>query len=156
ANSSHKVVDGRAWRGRRIVPSRERSRMKRSVPAALGAMMLGAALTLPLLGPALAATEAHRVQSGSSQLQKIDRSLLDAKGPIDVVLKLAGYPLAAANGPDARTSGSRMSHAQQVAYSQKLRRDQDSVLARVLALGGKEIGRVHIAYNAALVRIDAS
>ena len=130
--------------------------MKRSFPAALGSMMLGAFLMLPLFDLAHAATDAHRVQGVSPQLQKIDRSLLDAQGPVDVVVQLSGQPLAVANGPDSRSAGGRMNRGQQIAYSQKLRRDQDAVLARVLALGGKEIGRVHIAYNAALVRIDAS
>jgi subtilisin family serine protease len=130
--------------------------MRRSIPAALGSMMLGAVLTLPFADLVHAAAGALRVQSDSSQLRRIDRSLLDAQGPIDVVVQLAGEPLAVANGPDARHGGGRLNRGQQIAYSQKLRRDQDSVLARVLALGGKEIGRVQIAYNAALVRIDAS
>jgi subtilisin family serine protease len=130
--------------------------MKRSTPAALGSMMLGAVLTLPLINAARAATDAHRVQSASPQLRKIDRSLLDSTGTIDVVVQLAGDPLVVANGPDAHARGGRMNRAQQMAYSQKLRRDQDAVLARVARLGGKEIGRVQIAYNAALVRIDAS
>ena len=130
--------------------------MRRSIPAALGSMMLGALLTLPLVDLANAATDAHRVQGDSPQLRRIDRSLLDAKGPVDVVVQLAGEPLAVANGPDSHFGGGRMTRAQQIAYSQRLRREQDAVLARVLALGGKEIGRVHIAYNAALVRIDAS
>ena len=130
--------------------------MKRSIPAALGSMMLGALLTLPLVDLANAATDAHQVQGASPELKRIDRSLLEAKGTVDVVVQLSGEPLAVANGQDARLSGGRMNRAQQIAYSQRLRREQDAVLARVLALGGKEIGRVHIAYNAAFVRIDAS
>lgn len=130
--------------------------MKRSIPAALGSMMLGAILALPLMDLAHAATDARRVQSDASQIRRIDRSILDAQGPIDVVVQLAGEPLAVANGPGARLGRSRMNRGQQIAYSQKLRRDQDDVLAKVLALGGTEIGRVQIAYNAALVRIDAS
>jgi subtilisin family serine protease len=129
--------------------------MKRSIPAVLGSMMLGAVLTLPLIDLAHAATDAHRVQGVSPRLQKIDRALLDTQGPVDVVVQLAGEPLAVANGPDARTAGGRMNRAQQIAYAQRLRREQDAVLAKVLSLGGKEIGRVLIAYNAALVRIDS-
>src|SRR5262245_38691999 len=128
--------------------------MKRSIPAALGSMMLGAVLTLPLVDVAQATT--RRVQGVNPHLQKIDRAILDTQGPVDVVVQLSGDPLAVANGPDARISGGRMNRAQQIAYAQRLRREQDAVLAKVLALGGKEIGRVLIAYNAALVRIDAS
>jgi len=127
--------------------------MKRSIPAALVSMMLGAVLTFPLIDAAVAASV--RVQGVSPHLQKIDRALLDTQGPVDVVVQLSGEPLAVANGPDSRTAGGRMSRGQQIAYAQRLRREQDAVLAKVLALGGKEIGRVLIAYNAALVRIDA-
>src|SRR5438128_7404217 len=98
--------------------------MKRSIRAALGSMIVGALLTLPLIDLASAATETHRVQGASPQLRRIDRSLLDAKGPVDVVVQLAGVPLAVANGVDAHTSGGRMNRGQQIAYSQKLRREQ--------------------------------
>jgi len=49
-----------------------------------------------------------------------------------------------------------MSRAQQITHSQQIRRDQDALLAKVLAMGGKEIGRVRMAYNAAIVRVDAA
>jgi len=130
--------------------------MKRSIPTALGSMMLGAVLTLPLIDLAHAATDARRVQGVTPQLQKIDRAILDTQGPVDVVVQLSGEPLSVANGLDARIAGGRMNRAQQIAYAHRLRREQDAVLAKVLALGGKEIGRVLVAYNAALVRIDAS
>ncbi len=130
--------------------------MRRTFARAFGSMMLGVLLTLPMIDPVLAATDARRVQAVSPRLQKIDRALLGTQGPVDVVVQLAGDPVAVANGPDARVAGGRLNRAQQIAYAQKLRRAQDAVLAKVFALGGKEIGRVLMAYNAALVRIDAS
>jgi len=129
--------------------------MKPSIPAVLGSMFLGAALTLPITDPANAAAGGRRLQTPYFAL-KIDRSLLNASGPVDVIVQLSGEPLAVANGPDARREGGRLNRAQQIAHSQKIRSDQDAVLAKVIALGGKEIGRVRIAYNAAIVRIDAS
>ncbi len=132
--------------------------MKPSIAGALGSLLLGAALAMPLANRANAEGGAQRVGTTGASLpsQKLDSSLLNAKGTVEVIVQLAGEPLAVANGPDSHISGGRMNRAQQVAYSSRLRREQDAVLARVLALGGQEVGRVHIAYNAAIVRIDAS
>jgi subtilisin family serine protease len=122
-------------------------------------MVLGAALSLPMSfsEAATRAVDLSRLAIGGGTIAKrIDPALLKAKGSVDVVVQLAGVPLALANGENARREGGLLNRAQQVAHSQSIRKSQDDVLARVLALGGQEIARVRIAYNAAIVRIDAS
>jgi subtilisin family serine protease len=87
--------------------------------------------------------------------RKLDRELFGATGEVDVVVQLAGAPLVVANGENARRVGGLLSKEQQKAHSRNVSRSQDDMLARLLALGGREIGRVRIAYNAVIVRIDA-
>lgn len=88
--------------------------------------------------------------------RKIDPALSGVKGEVDVVVQLAGKPLAVANGQNAKRLGGLLSKAQQRAYGAGLARDQDAMLARLLALGGREIARTRIAYNSVIVRIDAA
>jgi len=123
--------------------------------ARLGSLILGVLLTLAVSGMAHSTASTRRLQSPASAF-KLDQSLARSRGSVDVIVQLAGQPLAVMNGVDARRGGGRLNRVQQIAYSQQLRRAQDAVVSRVLALGGKEIGRVRIAYNAAIVRIDAS
>jgi len=134
--------------------------MKPSIPAFLGSMILGAALILPVTDAALAAADSGRLAklaaTGAVAGGRVDSQLAKATGPVDVVVQLSGAPLAIANGENARREGGLLSRAQQIAHSQQVRKSQDDVLAKVIALGGKEIARVRIAYNAAIVRIDAS
>src|SRR5690606_37940309 len=88
-------------------------------------------------------------------LSKIDESLANATGEVDVIVQLSEPPLAVANGENARRVGGRFNRAQQIAHSAKVRAEQDALHAQLLALGGREIGRVRIAYNAVIVRIAA-
>lgn len=87
---------------------------------------------------------------------KLDPSLSDAQGEVDVVVQLAGAPLAIANGKNSRRVGGLLTPAQQRAHSSKVTRDQDATLARLLSLGGREIARTRIATNAVIVRIDSA
>ncbi|HNR21574.1 MAG TPA: S8 family serine peptidase [Steroidobacteraceae bacterium] len=87
--------------------------------------------------------------------RKIDPSLADVKGEIDVIVQLAGKPLAVANGQNSKSLGGLLNRQQQRVHSATLSRDQDAMLARLLALGGREVGRTRIAYNSVIVRIDA-
>ena len=80
-------------------------------------------------------------------LAKIDASLGSASGEVEVVIRLAGEPLAIANGPNAKRIGGLMSRAQQMEHSAKARRDQSATMARIAALGGTELGRVRVAYT---------
>lgn len=133
--------------------------MKSSVHAFLGSIVLGAALTLPVTfsEAATGAADLSRLQLSSPVTgSRIDSELLKATGTLDVVVQLSGLPLALVNGENARREGGIMNRAQQMAHSQKIRKAQDDVLAKVIALGGQEIARVRIAYNAAILRIDAS
>ncbi|HQX48109.1 MAG TPA: hypothetical protein PK555_11975, partial [Steroidobacteraceae bacterium] len=87
--------------------------------------------------------------------RKIDPALSGVKGEVDVIVQLAGQPLAVANGQNAKRLGGLLTHAQQRAHGATLARDQDAMLARLLALGGREIARTRIAYNSVIVRIDS-
>ena len=118
-------------------------------------MILGGLLALAITQAAHSTASTRRLQIPASAF-KLDQSLAGTRGAVDVIVQLTGQPLAEMNGVDARRSGGRLNRVQQIAYSQQLRREQDAVLSRVLALGGKEIGRVRVAYNALMVRIDAS
>ena len=89
-------------------------------------------------------------------LAKVDSSLGSASGDVEVVIRLVGEPLAIANGPNAKRIGGVMSRAQQREHSAKVRRDQTATMARIAALGGTELGRVRVAYNALIVRVDAA
>ncbi|MGH8286443.1 MAG: S8 family serine peptidase [Steroidobacteraceae bacterium] len=88
-------------------------------------------------------------------MAKIDDALASATGSVDVVVQLAGAPLAIANGENAKRVGGKLSRGQQIAHSEQLRARQSETLSRILALGGQEIARVRVAYNAVIVRIDA-
>ncbi len=129
--------------------------MKPSIPAALGSMILGAALTVSVADAASVTPRSLALNSAAGTL-RLDPAVKDAQGSVNVVVQLSGAPLAAAMGENALREGGAMNRAQQVAYSKQLRAGQDEMVAKVAALGGKETGRVHIAYNAVLVSIDAS
>lgn len=130
--------------------------MKRPIPARLGSMVLGAALALPLVGfDATAADLSRFTISSPTTVARIDDSLASARGAVDVVVQLAEAPLAIANGENAKRVGGRLNRGQQIAHSERLRARQSETLSRILALGGQEIARVRIAYNAVIVRIDA-
>lgn len=87
---------------------------------------------------------------------KLDAALARASGPVDVVVQLAGVPLAIANGENAHREGGRLGRAAQMTHSAELSRTQSALLTRIAALGGREIARLRIAYNAVIVRVDAA
>src|SRR5689334_3967972 len=108
-------------------------------------MVLGAALTLPATFSEAApgAVDLSRLQLSSPiTASRVDPELLKATGTLDVVVQLSGLPLALANGENSRREGGILNRAQQIAHSQQIRKDQDDVLAKVIALGGQEIARV--------------
>ena len=135
--------------------------MSTKLPVLLGASLLGAVLASPVLSLPAANTYA----SGSTaqlrlpsaiNLKKISSSLEGATGQVNVVVQLAGDPLAVANGEDSKHVGGTMNHAQQMAFTGDIKTHQDALLQKILALGGQEVARVRIAYNAVIVRVDAS
>ncbi len=117
-------------------------------------MILGAALTVPVAEAVGACTRTLALSSPTTAL-RVDPSLRDAKGTIDVVVQLPDAPLAGAMSENALREGGGLNRAQQVAYSAKITAAQNALSAKIAALGGKEVGRVRIAYNAILVRIDS-
>jgi len=139
--------------------------MHRKLSAALGSVILGVALgsaALASAAPALAASNTY-TQSGASlrlaapaTLGKIATSLAGANGQVDVVVELTGAPLAIANGVDSKHLGGKLSHAQQMSFSRDIGTHQQALLQQIMALGGKEVARVRIAYNAVIVRVDAT
>lgn len=120
-----------------------------------------AALALPAfsaaLNPAIASVSATPLALPAPRiLNKTADALAGASGPVEVVVQLAGAPLAIANGENARREGGRLGRAGQVAHSADLNRRQSEMLAKIAALGGREIARLRIAYNAVIVRVDAA
>jgi len=89
-------------------------------------------------------------------IDKVDASLGTASGEVEVVVRLAGEPLAIANGPNSRRVGGVLTRSQQTEHSARLRQSQTQTMARIAALGGTELGRVRIAYNALIVRVNAA
>lgn len=133
--------------------------MRRPVPVFLGSVILGAALASPVMSGPVSAVQSSNISQlalpAARSLSKIDESLANATGEVDVIVQLSEPPLAVANGENARRVGGRLNRAQQIAHSARVRAEQDTLHAQLLALGGREIGRVRIAYNAVIVRIAA-
>lgn len=124
--------------------------------AALVATVAGRSAAAPEVTSAgLSNVSSLALSSPVKSHRKIDDALAGVTGPIDVVLQLAAEPLVVANGAEAKQGKARLSASQQRAHSAQVRRGQDAVVSRLLAMGGREIGRVRVAYNAVIVRIDA-
>jgi minor extracellular serine protease Vpr len=135
--------------------------MSTKLPVLLGASLLGVALASPVLSlpSANAYTSSNAAQlrlPAAINLKKISSSLESATGQVDVVVQLAGAPLAVANGEDSKHVGGKLSRAEQMAFTRDIKTHQDSLLQKIMALGGHEVARVRIAYNAVIVRVDAS
>ena len=90
--------------------------------------------------------------AGGDRPPKISSSLESATGQVDVVVQLAGAPLAVANGEDSKHVGGKLSRAEQMAFTRDIKTHQDSLLQKIMALGGQEVARVRIAYNAVIVQ----
>jgi subtilisin family serine protease len=120
-------------------------------------VVLGALSALAVSHSSAATLDLSRLAIGGTPLtQRLDPELRKSTGPADVIVQLAGIPLAVANGENAHRAGGLMGRAQQIEYSQAIRRSQDEVVAQIVALGGEEVARVRVAYNAVIVRIDTS
>jgi hypothetical protein len=75
---------------------------------------------------------------------------------IQVIVQLSDAPLAQANGKNAKQEGGRMNASQQRDYLVQLGRKQDTLLAQLRSLGGRDLGRLSKALNAVAVTIRAS
>ena len=87
---------------------------------------------------------------------KVDPQLSQATGKVQIVARLVDAPLAVAQGVNAKQVGGKLSRSQQTSYVRQLRQKQDTLAARVRALGGKEIARVSKALNAVVLEVDAA
>jgi minor extracellular serine protease Vpr len=133
--------------------------MRRSVPNLVGSVLVGVACSLSasFSNAATGTIDLSRLAIGGTPVsQRLDPELRKTSGSIEAIVQLTGVPPALANGENARRAGGLMNRAQQMAHSQSLRQNQNEVVAQVIALGGQEIARVRIAYDAVIVRIDAS
>jgi subtilisin family serine protease len=136
------------------------NRMKRPLSVLFGSFLVGAAISSPVLtfaaSPGIESKNISNLRLPSTwTLKKIDRHLRTASGEVEVVVRLAGDPVAIANGENARRVGGRLARGQQMAHTQDVQNRQNAVSARIASLGGKETGRVRIAYNAVIVKVDA-
>ena len=135
--------------------------MKRSIGVFLGSAILGATLASPMVGMATSSgidmVDVSGLELTNAQARpRIDRSQFPISGSVEIVVQLSDPPLALANGEDSRRIGGVLNRGQQIAHSATVRQRQSDLLMKIIALGGTEIGRVRIAYNAAIVRVDAS
>jgi minor extracellular serine protease Vpr len=141
--------------------------MSSKLPALLGASLFGAALAAPFPGFTAEGMAGSPVYSMGNAAQlhlpvarsasaKISTALQGARGRVNVIVQLTGAPLAVANGVDSKHLGSRLSRGDQMAFTREIQAHQDSLLQKIMAMGGTEVGRVRIAYNAVIVQVDAA
>jgi subtilisin family serine protease len=127
--------------------------MKRNLARAANASIVFAAV-LAVAGTAMAQ---GRPTAPASRLAAVAApGLSQAKGKVEVVVKLSDAPLAVAQGAAAKQRGGALSKDQANAYLQDLRGKQNGVMGQIRALGGTELARVSKALNAVIVSIDAS
>lgn len=107
-------------------------------------------------GPVAAgAAPLSRLQGGGGAAA-VAPELRQARGQVEVWVKLAEAPLAEAHGSNAKLRGGKLSLPERRAYLQALGRRHDALSAAAGRLGGQELGRVSRAHNAVALRIDAA
>ena len=126
----------------------------------VGLLITSLACTTGLLaagGPAAAATKSPPNPSPLDlSTVQIDESLRRARGPVEVIVRLSEPSLAGALAEDALATGQVPDAPTQQAQLARVKNQQDSVVNRARALGGREKGRVSKSVNAVAVKIDAS
>jgi subtilisin family serine protease len=132
--------------------------MNHKLHVLLASTLMGVAVATPVVGQTASGTVdvSQLALSAPVAATKVDASLKGATGSVEVVVRLAGAPLVAVNGPNAKRVGGALTPAQQSAHSSNLRAAQSATMSRLSSLGAEELGRVRIAYNALIVRVDAS
>jgi subtilisin family serine protease len=78
-----------------------------------------------------------------------------AAGDIQVVVQLSDAPLAVASGPNSKSGNGKLSASQQRAYLDQLAQKQETLLAQIRNLGGRDEGRLLKVLNAVIVTISA-
>ncbi len=76
-------------------------------------------------------------------------------GPVEVVLRLTGPSVAQAAGPNATKGQAQLDAPGQKARAARIDQEQDAIAGAVRRLGGRELGRVSMALNAVVVRVDS-
>ena len=122
--------------------------MKPSIPAVLGSMILGAALTVPV-AEAVGASARSLALSTPTTAVRVDPALRNAKGVIDVVVQLPDAPLANAMGENALREGGGLNRAQQVAHSAQITREQNTLAAKIAGSCATRAMRLRTAAGAA-------
>jgi subtilisin family serine protease len=112
------------------------------------ATVVAGSLGMQTAAAASAPSVDHLALAAPVTVDKVDPRLKTASGAVEVVVQLSGTPVALAAGT--------MSSAQQSTYSGSLRSSQSTTMGKIAALGGTELARVRVAYNALIVRVDAS
>jgi subtilisin family serine protease len=132
--------------------------MSHKLHVLVASTLMGVAVATPVVGQTAFGTVdvSHLALSAPVATTKVDAGLKGATGEVEVVVRLAGEPLVAVNGPNAKRLGAALTPAQQMNHSATLRAAQSATMTRLAALGAQELGRVRIAYNALIVRVDAS
>src|SRR5882672_2451456 len=92
---------------------------------------------------------------GPVQTNATPRTLASG-GDIQVVVRLTDAPLAAAHGRNAKKGGGNLTAAQQRDYVVQLGQKQDSLLAQIRSLGGRDGEKLTKALNAVVVMVPAS
>jgi subtilisin family serine protease len=131
---------------------------RRFIVTAAVALSFGAAGALAISAAAGPVPDVSSLQVPASEIHgsSVSPALLNAQGTVRVWVRLSDAPLAVAVGPNAKQKGSNLTPGQQRAYLQQLARAQDSVVAQISNLGGRELARVSKADNAIAVSVDAS
>src|SRR6267143_6586773 len=92
---------------------------------------------------------------GPVQTNATPRTLASG-GEIQVVVPLTDAPLAEAHGRNAKKGGGNLNTAQQRDYVVQLGQKQDSLLAQIRSLGGRDGEKLTKALNAVVVTVPAS
>ena len=136
--------------------------MKRSIGTFLASTVLGAMVASPILnataGPALEIPDVSGLAvSGAQGHSKVDRSRFPSSGSVDIVVQLSEAPLALANGENSHRLGGVMNRNGHIAHSAKVHETAGRIAQQDRRTRREpRSGRVRIAYNAAIVRVDAS
>jgi subtilisin family serine protease len=110
----------------------------------------------PGAAPSLPVPEVSHLVLPEGARASVDFRLLQARGEIEVVVRLGDTPLALAQGEAAKKRGGKLTAAQQRQHISGLSRKQDDLSRAVRTMGGHEIARLNKALNAVIMSVDAS
>src|SRR6266511_2835918 len=100
--------------------------------------------------------DASHLALPAGTVASVDSRLFQARGQIEVVVRLGDAPLSIAHGNGAKQQGGKLTKAQQREHVAGLSRKQDDLVRSVRGMGGREMARLNKALNAVVLRVDAS